>query len=121
MIKHIIVQAGGKGTRMGHLTYNKPKCLISINGITLLQSISRAFPGAILHIIGDYRFDILQSYLKNVDLGFAYTLTKTDENGTVAGISNVLELIPENEVFALTWSDLYYETTIQIRRLEVNQ
>lgn len=120
MIKHIIVQAGGKGTRMGHLTYNKPKCLISINGITLLQSISRAFPGAILHIIGDYRFDILQSYLKNVDLGFAYTLTKTDENGTVAGISNVLELIPENEVFALTWSDLYYETTIQIPETSKN-
>ena len=88
MIKHIIVQAGGKGTRMGHLTYNRPKCLISINGVTLLQSISKAFPDAILHIIGDYKFGILQSYLKNVDLGFTYTLTKTDENGTMAGDFN---------------------------------
>ncbi len=120
MIKHVIVQAGGKGTRMGSLTYNRPKCLISIDGTTLLQSISKAFPDATLHIIGDYKFEMLQSYLRYVDLGFVYTLTKTDNNGTMAGIYKALEFVPENEPFAITWSDLYYATTIQIRELNRN-
>ena len=28
---HIIVQAGGKGTRLEKYTRNKPKCLVSVN------------------------------------------------------------------------------------------
>ena len=29
-LEYIIVQAGGKGTRLEHLTLNKPKCLVPI-------------------------------------------------------------------------------------------
>ena len=32
---YIIVQAGGKGTRMEHLTVNKPKALVPINNIRI--------------------------------------------------------------------------------------
>ena len=32
-IDYIIVQAGGKGTRMEYLTTNKPKALVPINNI----------------------------------------------------------------------------------------
>ena len=28
--EYIIVQAGGKGTRLGHLTWNRPKALVPI-------------------------------------------------------------------------------------------
>lgn len=30
MMKYIIVQAGGKGTRLKHLTKNKPKALVPV-------------------------------------------------------------------------------------------
>ena len=28
----VIVQAGGRGSRLRHFTWNKPKCLVSYNG-----------------------------------------------------------------------------------------
>ena len=30
-VQYIIVQAGGKGTRMGYLTRNKPKALVPVD------------------------------------------------------------------------------------------
>ena len=33
---YIIVQAGGKGKRMEHLTQNKPKALVPVNNLPML-------------------------------------------------------------------------------------
>ena len=33
--KKIIVQAGGKGTRLEGLTRNKPKCLVPVNNLPI--------------------------------------------------------------------------------------
>ena len=33
---YIIIQAGGKGTRLKHNTWNKPKCLVPILGKPIL-------------------------------------------------------------------------------------
>ena len=35
-IKYVIIQAGGKGIRMGRYAENKPKCLVEINSKPLL-------------------------------------------------------------------------------------
>ena len=34
---HIIVQAGGRGSRLRHHTWNKPKCLVSVRGKPLIE------------------------------------------------------------------------------------
>jgi len=114
MIRDIIVQAGGKGARMGHYTKNRPKCLISINGVNFLQSIHHAFPSAKLHIIGDYKFDVLNSYLKAVDLGFDYSLIKANGQGTNAGLAEALQEIDSNNPLVITWSDLFYTEPVEI-------
>ena len=36
-VKYVIVQAGGKGTRMGHYTQNRPKCLVPVNDLSLIH------------------------------------------------------------------------------------
>ena len=36
-IKHIVIQAGGLGSRMGSYTNNRAKCLIPYNGKTIIQ------------------------------------------------------------------------------------
>ncbi|MGP6221041.1 NTP transferase domain-containing protein [Caldiplasma sukawensis] len=114
MINHIIVQAGGKGSRMGYLTQNKPKCLISISGTTLLETISKAFPGAILNIIVDYKMDALRNYLEAIDQSFNYNIIQAKGKGTCAGIREALKNVPEKESFAISWSDLYYKSNIVI-------
>ena len=35
-VKYVIVQAGGKGTRMGQYAQNRPKCLVPINDIPMI-------------------------------------------------------------------------------------
>ena len=60
-IDYIIVQAGGKGTRLGHLTINKPKALVPINNLPMLFHLFRQFPKAKFVIIADYKANLVLS------------------------------------------------------------
>ena len=60
---YIIVQAGGKGTRMEHLTVNKPKALVPINNLPMLFHMFRKYPDKRFIIIGDYKYEVLKKYL----------------------------------------------------------
>jgi len=37
-IKYVIIQAGGKGIRMGRYAENKPKCLVPVKGIPMIMN-----------------------------------------------------------------------------------
>jgi GTP:adenosylcobinamide-phosphate guanylyltransferase len=103
---HIIVQAGGRGSRLRHHTWNKPKCLVSVRGKPLLYHLFDKFPDAHFHIIGDYAFDQLEKYLEVNNPLVPYTLTQTNEKGTCSGISNALKNVPPEAELIITWSDL---------------
>ena len=61
---HVLVQAGGRGSRLRHHTWNKPKCLVSVDGKPILYHLFDRFPTARFVVIGDYLFDQLERYLK---------------------------------------------------------
>lgn len=42
----IIIQAGGKGTRLEGLTHNKPKCLVPVNNLPILFYAFKKFADA---------------------------------------------------------------------------
>ena len=46
-VEYIIVQAGGKGTRMEYLTENKPKALVPIGNRPMLFHLFEQFPDRI--------------------------------------------------------------------------
>lgn len=102
----IIVQAGGRGSRLRHHTWNKPKCLVSVKGKPLLYHLFDRFPNAEFFIIGDYLFDQLDTYLKVNPPNIKYTLFQTKEKGTASGISDALAMISPDDSLLLTWSDL---------------
>lgn len=102
----IIVQAGGRGSRLRHHTWNKPKCLVSINGKPLLYYLFEYFPNADFIIIGDYAYEQLEKYLKINPPKINFKLLKTIEKGTASGISEALKLIDKEKPLLLTWSDL---------------
>jgi thiamine kinase-like enzyme len=106
MSKHVIVQAGGRGSRLRHHTWNKPKCLVSVKGKPLLYHLFDRFPDAHFHIIGDYAFDQLEKYLETNDPGVEYTLRKSTVKGTASGIAEALSTIPKDSELFITWSDL---------------
>ncbi len=105
-LEYIIVQAGGKGTRMERLTKNKPKALIPIDNRPMLFHLFRKYPDRKFLIIGDYKYNVLDRYLKAfADVEYEL-IDARGKKGTCAGIGDALQEIPDGESFMLTWCDL---------------
>lgn len=102
----IIVQAGGRGSRLRHHTWNKPKCLVSVHGKPLLYQLFERFPKARFKVIGDYAFEQLEKYLEINPPGVEVTLLRAQEHGTAAGLADALALVPADAPCVIVWSDL---------------
>jgi GTP:adenosylcobinamide-phosphate guanylyltransferase len=116
---YVIVQAGGRGSRLRHHTWNKPKCLVSVRGKPVLYHLFDSFPSAKFIIIGDYLFGQLETFLKVNPPSIDYELLQTKDKGTSSGISAALELIPKDAQLILTWSDLFISEVPQFLESEV--
>ncbi len=104
-MKYIVVQAGGKGTRLETLTTNKPKALVSVDNLPMIFHLFKKYPAAKFKIIADYQKDTLKRYLQafaKVD----YEVVDADKKGTCSGISDALKTIPDSAPFMLIWCDL---------------
>lgn len=105
-MNYIIVQAGGKGTRMEGLTKNKPKALVPVDNLPMIFHLFRKFPDKKFIIIGDYRYDVLEKYLHEfADVNYRM-VCGTGHKGTCAGLNEAISHIPSNERFMLIWCDL---------------
>lgn len=105
-VKYIIVQAGGRGTRMEHLTRNKPKALVPIDNLPMIFHLFRKFSDRMFLIIGDYKYDVLQKYLASFAKVDYKLIDARGKKGTCAGIGEALKYIPDGEPFMITWCDL---------------
>ena len=104
-IRKIIVQAGGRGSRMGYLTDHKPKCLVPVDNRPVLFHLMERYPDCRFLIIGDYQVDVLERYL----MAFApapFQVIRAFGRGNCAGLRQALESVEDDEPFALIWSDL---------------
>ena len=63
-VKYVIVQAGGKGTRMGQYAQNRPKCLVPIDDIPMIINTLNIYKDKEVIIIADHLADVLENYLK---------------------------------------------------------
>lgn len=113
-VNYIIVQAGGKGTRMGYLTYNKPKALVPVDNLPMLFHLFRKYPDKEYFIIGDYQYDVLSKYLDAFAEVKYRMIDARGKKGTCAGINDALAGIPEQEAFMLIWSDLILPGTYEM-------
>ena len=104
-IEYIIVQAGGKGTRLGYLTKNKPKALVPVQNLPLIFHLFKKFPDKKFIIIADYQKEVLREYLECF-AEVKYQVVDAEGCGTCAGIGDALKRLNENVPFALIWSDL---------------
>ena len=102
----IIVQVGGKGTRLGGLTVNKPKCLVPVYNKPILFHLFNKYKNCKFVIIGDYKYNVLEKYLKNFAKDIDYKIIKASGTGNVCGIKEALEYVKDDEKIMLIWSDL---------------
>lgn len=103
---HVVVQAGGRGSRLRHFTWNKPKCLVSVDGKPLLYHLFERFPGARFTIIGDYLHEQLAAYLEVNPPGVECALVRASGKGTLGGVAEAVSRVPANESLLIVWSDL---------------
>ena len=105
-MNYIIVQAGGKGSRMQILTRNKPKALVPVNNLPMIFHLFRKYPEKKFIVIGDYKYDVLEYYLREfADVDYKL-VCGSGHQGTCAGLKEALAYIPDNERFMLIWCDL---------------
>ena len=104
--EYIIVQAGGKGTRLDYLTRNKPKALVSVDNLPMIFHLFRLFPNKKFIIIGDYKIDVIKKYMSVFSTVSYIIVDAQGKPGTCGGIQSALKLIPEDAPFLLIWSDL---------------
>jgi len=104
-IDYIIVQAGGKGTRLEHLTTNKPKALVPVENLPMLFHLFRKFPDKRFLIIADYKKEVLREYL-SCFAEVKYQVVDASGTGTCSGVRQAVGLLPAHTPFMLVWSDL---------------
>ena len=119
-VNYIVVQAGGKGSRMQVLTRNKPKALVPVNNLPMIFHLFRKFPDKKYIIIGDYKIDVLKRYLKAFAEVDYEVVSGTGHTGTCAGLASALSHIPEAERFMLIWCDLVLPEEYEIPETDKN-
>ena len=102
---YIIVQAGGKGTRLMPLTANRPKGLVPVNNLPILFHLFKKYPGKRYVVIGDYKYDVLRRYLQTF-ANVSYILVRAEGEGNAAGLKRAVSYIPSGQPFMVIWSDL---------------
>ncbi len=102
---YIIVQAGGKGTRLEYLTKNKPKALVPINNLPMIFHLFKRYPEKRFIIIADYKKEVMHEYL-SCFANVKYQVVDAEGTGTCSGILQAVQLIPDDKSFMLIWADL---------------
>lgn len=112
-MQYIIVQAGGRGSRLETLTANKPKALVPVDNRPMIFHLFDRYPLAKFFIIADYQKETFRRYLKTfakVD----YELIEAEHKGTCSGIRACLQQIPQNKPFMLIWCDLILSRVVGV-------
>ena len=104
-MEYIIVQAGGKGTRLEYLTKNKPKALVPVDNLPMLFYLFKKYPDKRFVIIADYKKEVMREYLSSF-ADVKYQVVDASGTGTCSGVKQAINLIPKQEPFMLVWSDL---------------
>lgn len=107
------MQAGGKGTRLGYLTKNKPKALVPIDNLPMIFHLFRKYPDKKFIVIADYHKQVMREYLACF-AGVKYQVVDAVGTGTCSGIRQALGLIPAREAFMLVWSDLILPENLEL-------
>ncbi len=116
MSNKVLISAAGRGTRMLHLSKDKPKHLIKTNGkpflYYLLNNLKEAgFTEAIM-VVG-YKKEMIDDFLKNYNGQFNVTIINQfevlgeDQYGTACPVRCVKDLL-ENENFLAIYGDNLY-------------
>lgn len=104
-----IVLAAGRGSRLGSLTDDKPKCLVSINRRTLLdRAISALRAGGVssIAVVGGYRSELVSPFADHLFLNPTWS-----SSGIFSSLCRAQTWL-EGETCLVTYSDIFFGSGI---------
>lgn len=110
----VIIQAGGKGTRLEGLTRNRPKCLVPVNNKPMIFWAFEAFKKADITVICDYKKYALEKYLKAFGNDYSVNVVSAKAKGTASGIKEAIADATDHEPIVVLWCDLLFEKNFKI-------
>ena len=112
-----IILAAGMGRRLGDLTKDKPKCMLKINGKTLIERAVRSLLSngikKIIIVVG-HRKEVLQKHLKEVFQGVDFIYIENEDYKKTNNIYSLYLTINEfkKDDTILLESDIIFEDSI---------
>ena len=111
MVKIAVIAAAGKGTRMLHLSKNKPKHLIEVNQkpflYYLLSNLIRAGFSDLIVVVG-YKGELIEQFLKEYNFKAKtinqYKIVGEKKQGTACPLMCVQDLV-KNKEFLFVYGD----------------
>lgn len=112
----IIILAAGQGTRLRPLTDDKPKCMVEINGRSIIERQLDVFKKngiseKDIYILTGYSDDVLMKHLKEKDVNYI----KNDDfesTNMVCTLMCARELIENNDEIIISYGDIIYSDQI---------
>ena len=101
-----IILAAGRGTRMSYMTAKKPKCLVELNGISLLErqlSVIKEIGIKNIGAITGYRSEEIKPYFKKTFFNAQWSNTQM-----VYSLYYASEWLKNDECI-VSYSDIFYE------------
>jgi NDP-sugar pyrophosphorylase family protein len=107
----LVVLAGGKGTRMQHLTRDRPKPLLMVGAQTLIEHILDAFPDEVdeyIFVIG-YRGDMIRkTFGRAINGKPVFYAVQDDQHGTYHALLCAKEFLESgSRFFVVNGDDLH--------------
>jgi len=116
MIKKALISAAGRGTRMLHLSQDKPKHLIETNGkpflYYLLSNLKQAGFKEVIMVVG-YKKDFMDKFLSdhqgefNIELVNQFDILGEDRYGTACPLECVKDLLGGQSFLSVYGDNLY--------------
>ncbi len=106
----VFILAAGQGTRLSPLTDNKPKCLVELNGVSLLERQIKVLKDCGLSdvlIVGGYKAEMIQA--------LGYPVVKNERFSTtnmVATLFSAREYLSGKEEIIVAYGDIVYEPRV---------
>ncbi len=105
-----IILAAGQGTRLRPLTDHRPKCLVELCGVSLLDRQARALRSAHVEdllVVGGYRADSIETRGYQVVRNHRY-----EQTNMVASLFSAASCLDGNDDVLIAYGDIVYEPRV---------
>ncbi len=112
----VIILAAGQGTRLRPLTDNKPKCMVAVNGRSIIERQLDTMHACGIQdeditIVCGYCSDVLKNKLKDTNIHFIVN-EQYDSTNMVCSLMYARNLMETEEDIIISYGDIIYEEDV---------